>query len=235
MNRPSPHLPRAEPDGPEVLERFHAELGSVKPMVRRLWWLLRGVVEADDLASAGREGLLEAARRYDVGRGVPFRAYAQFRVRGAMLDAARRLGGIPRRSWERREERAPLQLRESARPRILTRVFVPYLDSEPEEPDDDVAVTATMLSAANQKLSAAMSDEVSETPEQLFCRAELLSRVARILAEVPGRESEVLERHYFQGHALDSIASSWSVNKSSVSRIHKRALGRLSRRLRRST
>ena len=44
----------------------------------------------DELQSAGYEGLIEAAMRYDPSIGVPFASYAHFRVRGAMIDAARR-------------------------------------------------------------------------------------------------------------------------------------------------
>ena len=51
--------------------------------------------------SFGREGLLDAARRYDPERGVPFRAYANFRVRGAIIDGVRVVGRLPRRAHER--------------------------------------------------------------------------------------------------------------------------------------
>ena len=51
-------------------------------------------MEHDDLVSFGREGLLDAARRYDESRGVPFRVYASFRVRGATYDGVRRTSAL---------------------------------------------------------------------------------------------------------------------------------------------
>lgn len=43
----------------------------------------------EDLVQAGMLGLLDAVRRYDPTRGVPFGAYARYRVRGSMLDSIR--------------------------------------------------------------------------------------------------------------------------------------------------
>ena len=47
------------------------------------------VVTAGDLASHGAIGLMEAFERYEPGRGVSFSSYAEFRIRGAMMDALR--------------------------------------------------------------------------------------------------------------------------------------------------
>src|SRR5581483_7986520 len=44
-------------------------------------------VDRDELATAGAVGLVEAARRYEDGRGVPFERFAARRIRGAILDA----------------------------------------------------------------------------------------------------------------------------------------------------
>ena len=48
-----------------------------------------GRFELDDLVQIGVLGLIDAAARYQPWRGVPFRAYARHRIRGAILDALR--------------------------------------------------------------------------------------------------------------------------------------------------
>ena len=53
-------------------------------------------VDRDDLARAGALGLVEAARRYDDSRGVPFDRFAAQRIRGAILDAVRAADWAPR-------------------------------------------------------------------------------------------------------------------------------------------
>ena len=73
-------------DESEALRRFEETLELVEIVARQIGRLIGGAVELDDLRSFGREGLLDAARRYDPTRGVPFRAYANYRVRGAIYD-----------------------------------------------------------------------------------------------------------------------------------------------------
>src|SRR5437764_1643802 len=53
-------------------------------------------VDRDELARAGALGLVEAARRYDESRGVPFDRFAAQRIRGAILDAVRAADWAPR-------------------------------------------------------------------------------------------------------------------------------------------
>ena len=82
-------------DSTEARERFHACLELVDIVARQIAKRLTFFVELDELLSSGREGLLDAARRYDPSRGVPFRAYANFRVQGAIYDGLRRTAGLP--------------------------------------------------------------------------------------------------------------------------------------------
>jgi RNA polymerase sigma factor for flagellar operon FliA len=53
-------------------------------------------VSLDDLTSAGILGLLDAIDRFDPSREVQFKTYAEFRIRGAMLDELRSLDWVPR-------------------------------------------------------------------------------------------------------------------------------------------
>src|SRR5258708_5557012 len=89
-----------EPDSPEVLSRFNAEQELVDINARQLARRLeRASVTIDDLRSFGHEGLLQAARNFDASRGVPFRRWANLRIRGAMIDGVRQFGTLPRRVY----------------------------------------------------------------------------------------------------------------------------------------
>ena len=100
---------------PEVLERFHSHLDLVDLVARQLARELGRSAELDDLRSMGHQGLLEAARRFDEGRGVTFRRFANYRVRGAMLDGVRKSAPLPRRAHARvRALEAALLLSEAA-------------------------------------------------------------------------------------------------------------------------
>ena len=72
-------------------------------------------IDMDDLVSSGVVGLLDAASRFDSSRGIKFKTYAEFRIKGAMLDELRSLDWIPRsvRKKSHRLENAYAQLQKS--------------------------------------------------------------------------------------------------------------------------
>jgi RNA polymerase sigma factor for flagellar operon FliA len=78
----------------DALVRKHADL--VKRIAYHLAGRLPPQVEVEDLMQAGMMGLLEAAQNYATGRGASFETYAGIRIRGAMLDALRKLDWAPR-------------------------------------------------------------------------------------------------------------------------------------------
>src|SRR6202047_3819973 len=86
----------------------HAEL--VKRIAYHLAGRLPPSVEVDDLIQAGMLGLLEAASNYAANRGASFETYAGIRIRGAMLDALRKLDWAPR-SVHRKARAAATALR----------------------------------------------------------------------------------------------------------------------------
>src|ERR1700755_1132228 len=47
-------------------------------------------IDVGDLVQDGVLGLIDAAHRFDEGRGIKFEPFAERRVRGAMIDALRR-------------------------------------------------------------------------------------------------------------------------------------------------
>src|ERR1700748_3420159 len=90
----------------------HAEL--VKRIAYHLAGRLPPSVEVDDLIQAGMLGLLEAASNYAANRGASFETYAGIRIRGAMIDALRKLDWAPR-SVHRKARAVASVIREIAR------------------------------------------------------------------------------------------------------------------------
>ncbi len=80
--------------GIDEVVREHAEL------VRRIAYHLKGrlpdSVHVDDLIQAGMLGLLEAAQKFEPGRGAAFATFAGIRIRGAMVDEIRKGDWAPR-------------------------------------------------------------------------------------------------------------------------------------------
>ena len=58
----------------------------IKYVANRIAMRLPPHIEVDDLISVGVLGLIDAIEKYDASRGAKFKTYAEFRVRGAILD-----------------------------------------------------------------------------------------------------------------------------------------------------
>jgi RNA polymerase sigma factor for flagellar operon FliA len=234
-------MPEAE--SPEVVARVEAALSLVDSLARQVARAVGAYAELDDLISYGREGLLDAARRFDPERGVPFRAYASYRVRGAIIDGMRASGGLPRRAFERLVAMRAAD-RVSAGAAEDTLAAPPPAGSGPAEAEralcEHLAAMATALAVG--LLTAGAYGDAGELvavsgdqdPESAVAEAELLAVVRRAIAELPHEEQELVRRHYLEGERFDLVAQDLGLSKSWASRLHTRAIGRLTKRLRRA-
>ncbi len=239
------------PDPPEVLERFNAQLGLVDMLARQLARSLGGrcSVERDDLISAGRVGLLNAARRFDPAQGVTFSHFASFRVRGAMLDAVRENSTIPRYDYYRLKALTVAdQFSDGDWHRVHVGAIVPAAMSEGSAERSLDEHLQAMVDAAAISLIVDGSGEVTsdgiavagDNPEEAYSRAEQMARIESELdAMVDERvltasEREIVQRHYFGGQSITQIATELNFSKAWVSEQHTRAISRLSERLRES-
>ena len=219
-------------DAPDVLERFHAQLALVEIIAAQVVRSVGTLVEFDDLVGTGREGLLDAARRFDPARGVPFRAYANIRVYGAMLDALRQLSALPRRAYERI---AALEAAALVSEGEAEQTFAQYPAVEPSAADQALAQhLSTIALAAAVEMATEERGEAGDgdTPEDALSRAELVQVVRGALNELSTVEAEVVRRHYFDGERLEDIARDLDMSKSWASRVQTRAVARLAKRLR---
>lgn len=226
-------------DSPDVLERFESTLGLVEIVARQVGRAIGRGVDLDELRSFGREGLLDAARRFDPERGVPFKSYANYRVRGAVIDGVRSLGRLPRRAHQRLNGyRAAASYSEGAVEDAQT----------PEVPGatradaaralgEHLAAMATAV-AVGLIATAAHGDEgepagvaMGDNPEDALSNAELLHVVRDAIAGLPTEEAELVRRHYLEGERFDHVAQELGLSKSWASRLHTRAIKRLTKRL----
>jgi RNA polymerase sigma factor for flagellar operon FliA len=209
----------------------------VGALVRALAPMMPHVSE-DELQSAGYEGLIEAAMRYDPSIGVPFASYAHFRVRGAMIDAARRAEPALRR---RTRALAALQ---------ATQALLQHQDRampggdvvDPRSLRERVAAAAELVAQATaavllSRLGSTDPDELAAPDtdvEDRILRDEERAALARLLAESDTDERRMIEALYFEGRSMQDYARSLGVAKSTVSRQHARLLERLSLAMRRA-
>jgi RNA polymerase sigma factor for flagellar operon FliA len=231
--------PTRSADAPDVLERFQSQLELVEIIARQTARAMGPVVESDDLRSFGREGLLDAARKFDSERGVPFRAYANFRVRGAIIDGIRSTSQLPRRAYMRLNGlSAALKVSEGAADDTFTAPAGQSRAQADQALGDHLAAMAAAITvgliapAATGEDGERVQVSTADSPEEAVSHAELLQVVQGAIAELPSEEEQLVRRHYLEGERFDHVAQSLGLSKSWASRLHTRAMQRLAKRLR---
>ena len=216
-------------------ELVHRELGLVEIVAKQVFSTTCGVVELDELLSAGREGLFEAARRFDASQGVPFRAYANYRVRGAIFDAIRKASWLPRRTQQRiKALQAAGLISEGA----VAHVFRDIDDLVHERVtqdslDEHLAAVVTAAAASAEFEDSGESAVVADNdPEESVARSEMLELIRGALNDLSDGEASVIRHLYFEHHSLEETAAALGMQKPWACRLHTRAIERLTKRLR---
>ncbi len=224
-------------DSPEVLARVKEQFELVDLLARQLRRQLGGNVDYDDLASAGREGLLSAARGFDPSHGVPFRRWANLRIKGAMYDALRSQSALPRRIYERlRTLEAGDRVTETAAEEIGT------TPAPAETADDKLSsylagiATAMAIGLLAETTGPSIDDakDSKESAEDQLARAQMIAKVREAVERRPDAERQLLVRHYFDGVTFDEAAKELGLSKSWASRLHTRAVEGVTKDLKRS-
>jgi len=229
----------APKDSPEVQARFDANLALPDIIAHQIVRTTGHRGHLEDLIAYGRMGLLDAARRYDPSRGVPFRAFANYRVRGAIVDGMRILCPLARRTHQRLRG---LELAAQVAEGGLEDAFAPSPPGAGSERADEalaehlaavatavaVGLLAETVRAGNDGLTTI---DPGGTPEQQLFAVEQMRQVRAAITELPERERELVQRHYLQGERFDVVAEGLGLSKSWASRLHTRALKALAERL----
>ena len=77
-------------------EIFLKYIPLLKFIAGRIAMRLPPHIDINDIISAGALGLIDAVDKFDETKGIKFKTYAEFRVRGAMLDSLRNMDWVSR-------------------------------------------------------------------------------------------------------------------------------------------
>jgi len=225
-----------------------ANIALVRRIAGRLSLQLPSCVELGDLESAGAVGLLSAVESYDPEQAAEFATYAQYRIRGAILDDLRA------------QDFAPRSLR--AKAREIEQALFKLEGTLEREPTDDEMATAlgmerddywrqlaeirgmvlTSLDERGTEADGSESDRPAReladpAPRDPFTASASKERV-RVLGEIiealPAQERLALTLYYFEELTMKEIGRVLEVSESRVSQIHTSAILRMRARLLRS-
>jgi RNA polymerase sigma factor for flagellar operon FliA len=224
-------------DPPHVLDRVRENLPLVDIICHQIKRQLGRTLRMDDIVSYGREGLLAAARTFDPNRGVPFRRWANIRVRGAVIDGIRATSTLPRSVYARlRATEIAGRARDTLEEEEAGRT-----SRTQEEADrrigDYLAGLATAIAIGYAGASLDEHGEATDrapNAEDRLARAELLARIHESIRALPDAERTLLQRHYFDDVTFEQAAAELGLSKSWASRLHSRAVETLAKSLKRA-
>ncbi len=213
-------------------------LPTVRYLARRIHERLPQHVELEDLVSAGVVGLIDAFSKFDHNKKVQFKSYAQFRIRGAILDSLRTL------DWSPRELRRKGRAVEEA-----IRLVTQRVGRAPSEQEIAAEMELSLgeyqallgdlkgleIGSLHMERSEDSGDEelayIPGSPEEdpLFrcLKGEMKQRLADAIDELPEKERMVLTLYYYEELTMKEIGLTLGVVESRVSQIHSSAVLRL--------
>jgi RNA polymerase sigma factor FliA len=213
-------------------------LPTVRYLARRIHERLPQHVELDDLISAGMVGLIDAFSKFDHSKQVQFKSYAQFRIRGAILDSLRTLDWSPREL--RRKGRAVEEAIRSATHKLGRVPSEQEIASEMGFGLDEYQqllgeLKGLEIGSLNMERTEDSGDEelayIPGAPDEdpLFrcLQGEMKQRLIDAIEELPEKERMVLTLYYYEELTMKEIGLTLGVVESRVSQIHSSAVVRL--------
>jgi RNA polymerase sigma factor for flagellar operon FliA len=218
----------------------------IRYIVNRIAVRLPSHIDLDDLHNTGVIGLMDAIEKYDPEKNCKFKTYAEFRIKGAILDQLRSLDWVPRsvRQKSRRLERAygeveqrlgrsasedevadSLGLQIEKFHELMNQVrgisLVNLEEIRGTNPDGDRAGTFADI----------VEDVHSENPFATLKLTEMKQVIAMTIATLPEKERLVVSLYYYEDLNMKEIGGILGITESRVCQIHTKAALRLRAKL----
>lgn len=216
----------------------------IRFVAQRIAARLPSNIDIDDLISAGVIGLMDAIEKYDPSRDNKFKTYAEFRIRGAILDELRSQDWVPRsvRDKAKKIERTYAELEQRFGRPVSDEELCEALGMGLEEYYEMVSkVKSVTLLSVDELSSGAQSDrksllELIENQNAQNPFIQLKSKGARDvlmtkIEELPEKQRLVLSLYYYEDLNLKEIGRILSVTESRVSQLHTQAVEKLRSKL----
>ncbi|HBY60438.1 MAG TPA: FliA/WhiG family RNA polymerase sigma factor [Solibacterales bacterium] len=213
-------------------------LPQVRLIARRIHERLPESVSLEDLVSTGVVGLIAAIDRFDPSHNVKLRTYAEYKIRGAILDSLRGLDWAPRQQRKRTKQiEAAISAAEQKLHRMPTEDEIAAelqltMEEYHEWLVDVQGVNIGSLESASSEedrrdLLRFVSDREDNWPSRLLERAELERLLAKAIEKMPNIERTVLSLYYKEELTLREIAKIVNLHESRVSQLKSQAIMRL--------
>ncbi len=213
----------------------------IKYIASRIAIRLPPHIDLNDLINAGVIGLIDAIEKFDAAKQIKFKTYAEFRIRGAILDELRSMDWVPR------SVRQKARKVEDAYSRLEYALGRPASDEEVAKEMDIDMDTFHRLLSETASVSLLSLDDLGEDDSDLSKRnllefiiqddkdwpshkiryAEVSTMVAKAIQSLPEKERMVISLYYYDELTMKEIGHVLKFTESRVSQIHTKAILRL--------
>jgi len=215
-------------------------LPYIKYTAYRLAWRLPPQLTVDDLINVGILGLLDAIERFDPSKQTSLKTYAEYRIKGAMLDEIRSADWTPKHLQGK-----ILHLKRTYATLEKELGRVPTEEEVAEALGIDSEELFQLLQAANQSIQLSLEeiaeridrdgtgeydiyehlkDPLGETPFEYSEKRELKERLTEAIDKLPRRERIVLSLYYWEELTFKEIGRILNLSESRVCQLHSQAL-----------
>lgn len=216
----------------------------IRFVAQRIAARLPANIELDDLISAGHIGLMDAIEKYDPSRDNKFKTYAEFRIRGAILDELRSQDWVPRsvRDKAKRIERAAATLEQRLGRVAIDQEVADFLQISLTEYHEVIAQVKTVsLLSVDEMIGSGNNDRKSlldvleggssKNPFNQLKKKGVRDLLERHIGELPEKQQLVLSLYYYEELNLKEIGKILEVTESRVSQLHTQAVDKLKYKL----
>lgn len=215
-------------------------LQLVDILVGRMVTHVPSFMNKDDMRSAGMLGLIDAANKFDASKNILFKTFAEYRIRGAILDEMRKLDWFSRTLRDKQS-------------RVGKTIFNLELKLGRDPDDYEVAAALGMPLEEYQKMLGEVSHlgcvSLNETldhseegrsfidtiiderenisPSSRLENHQLTQIIAEVLALLSVKERQVISLYYYEELTQKEIAEVMDLSEGRVSQLHSQALIKL--------
>lgn len=212
-------------------------VGLVKNIALQVRGVYSSFAQVDDIINEGVLALLGAVDKFEVEKGVKFETFVSKRIRGAVIDLARRQDWVPRsvRRRAREIDQAGGELFAELGRYPTDEEMTERLGVSADQYQKDLAnaslrnlLSLETLFEDREKDSSELADgEGSSRPEENVLRQELLETLTEGIGSLRENEQTVISLYYQKNLSMKEIAQVMEVSEPRISQIHSRAIQKL--------
>lgn len=225
----------------QIVEEF---LPLVNFVAKKIHFRLPSYIDMQDLVATGVIGLIDAVGKYDISKDNKFKTYAEFRIRGAILDELRVQDWVPRSirdkakllnkaisTLEKQLQRAPRDEEVAKQMNINKEDFYQLINTvKPARVlsfDNMIA-----FNTADYKSIVKLVEKIGlGEPDQNYNFKKVQIKIAEAISELSDRQKQILSMYYYKSLNLKEIGSILKLTESRISQLHAQALLKLKAKL----